>query len=239
MPIGLATRRLIVSSLYCSSAILFISHLLISGRLPNRLSKIGTDIDLLYLLIGVGFWILASFHGFYCKYQARKKIKKQITHRLAHAWHESTHAFINASFYASSAIFFIVADLHTFTLTSAVVIRLCGSCLWLSSSLLNMKLAVVLRHQQIKPDNKIIKLFGIDITIFYFLSELQYLLAGLLYAYTLWTVNIISLLMIASNNCWLLAGIHEVLRTYRQMQQRPSTFKVLISQKTIPVDASN
>ena len=215
MKIRLSTRRLLVSTLYMGSAVLFITNLATTAGAF-------TTLDLALTVIGATTWGVAAVHSITRRYQARRDEMMQTppVKQSDKALKGSTHNTINASLHIASASMFIAGDIHYITAPNPVLItRLLGSFLWLKSAGLTLWLARNNeRAREINPDAAV-QLCGINPATLDFIVEVEYLAAGLLYTFAIWNHKTFLPLKVAGNFCWLIACTHETIRMYREMQK--------------------
>jgi hypothetical protein len=207
----LPVRRLIEAILYVCSAILFAVDLGFGGL--SGLTAIGIILD----ITGLVTWALPAIQGVYLRSIDFRPHDN--THQDTQAIiRRSTHSAINAALYTTSSIFFSAGGIYN--TESRAPIRyasLSGSLLWFLCATMNGWLSQALERQQEDHPGQVVRPLNIDPSVYQFIGELEYFMAGILYAASIWMGEPVAPIRAASNICWLMAGIHGVTRTSQDL----------------------
>jgi len=223
--IRLSTRKLGISLLYLSSAFLGVINLSISGRtIPS--------IDLLFTIIGTTLWITAACHSTYLKYQDRRNeilqesraagdIESQVS--SPNKYRRSTHHALNAALHVTASACYLTSDIHpTDKFALPQITRVSGTALWFSSALKCLILASVERSQETDPGPTLAS-DRLLTTVGTLIANIEYLIAGGLFATSIWKSSSLNLLKVTGNFCWLTANTHDVIQGIRYLPLKENT----------------
>ena len=220
MAISLPTRQLLTASLYFGSAVCAITNLALTG---GGL----TGVNLALSICGIVPWGLAAAQGLYNRYHARKKaLSNQVVpfeqaDKEESAWQPSTHAFINSALHVTASTFYIASDLYNPTSPVKMsAIRVTGSFFWDFAACTGVWSARKILHEQENHPGTTIKRCGLDAASVNLTCEINYIVSGLFYLTSNLAGPKLIPLKLAANICWILAGTHDVITAYQQLQKR-------------------
>jgi len=213
--IRLSTRKLVVGALYLSSAILSVINLSIYGHTFSV-------IDLALTIAGTIPWVIASVQSFYNKVQARRidilrerntEKDKETVQQITNGYRRSTHNTVNAMLHVCASTLYLASDLRTVSEASPQqMARIVGTSLWLSSAIKYGILAAKHERQLEENPETNVNACGLSLAMSYLTCDLEYLIAGFLYASAIYSSETLLPLKVAGNACWLFANAHEVIR---------------------------
>lgn len=228
---------LTITSIYGTCAVLAVANLAVNG-------STFTGLDLGLTIAGVVPWVAAASHSLYRRIQARRK--KVADDRREAAGEEpapkekeivriSTHAAINSSLHMSAASFFIAGDAIYLSnivpnpaggpSTAILATRTAGSGLWLFSASIYLLTAVT--HDRKKEDHpdEVASVLGVPAEVANLAGEALYLGAGILYAYAIYTSEVLNPIKATSNTLWLVANSMGTLMAVYDLANRPKPKK--------------
>jgi len=222
--IRLSTRKLVVGALYLSSAILSVINLSIYGHTFSV-------IDLVLTIAGTIPWGIASVQSFYNKVQARRidilreRNRPQdieAVQKITNGYRRSTHNTVNAALHVCASSLYLASDLRTVSEASPQqMARIAGTSLWLCSAIKYGILAF--KHERLLEEHpdRTVNPCGLSLAASYLYCDLEYLVAGFLYASAIYSSETLAPLKVAGNACWLFANAHEVIRQSKDILCAP------------------